>query len=110
MGNVAKVSDVVTPKLPPRRRAMPRTGRVAGGRHGDRLSAGQHQRRRRQGVTHQARMTGMRAQPAAQGMPGGADRRAGAGRDTPAGPASAWCSAYKSVAGVTVTYPVAGRN
>ena len=58
---------------------------LAGRRRGDRLAAGQHHRRRPQCVTHQARVPGMRAQPAAQGVPRGTDRRAGTRRDPPAG-------------------------
>ena len=58
---------------------------VVGGGGGDRLAAGQHHRRRRQRVTHQARVPGLGAQPAAQGVPRGTDRRAGTRRDAPAG-------------------------
>ena len=85
VGNVAKVSEVVTPKLPPPppRNAQNRSGWLVGGR-GDRLAAGQHHRRRPQCVPHQARVPGMGAQPAAQGVARGTDRRAGARRDTPA--------------------------
>ncbi len=58
---------------------------VAVGRRGDGLPVGQHHRCRRQLVTERASMPGMGAQSAAQGVPRGTDRRAGAGRDTAAG-------------------------
>ncbi|EUA20398.1 hypothetical protein I552_8976 [Mycobacterium xenopi 3993] len=40
MGNVAKVSDVVTRSCRPAAAQCPEQVGVAGGRHGDRLSAG----------------------------------------------------------------------
>ncbi len=58
---------------------------VVGGGRGDRLAAGQHHRRRRQLVTEQAGVPGIGAQPAAQRVSRDTDRRAGAGRDAPAG-------------------------
>ena len=85
MGNVAKVSEVVTPKLPPPppRNAQNRSGFSAA----DAVTAwppGNTTDRRRQRVREQARMPGLGAQSAAKGVPRSTDRRADTRRDASA--------------------------
>src|ERR1700739_289904 len=108
VGKVAKVSAVVTPKLPPPppRNAQNRSGWLLA----DAVTAWPP------GSTTDADINGSQSRPAcrdwAPSPPPRACPEAPTDGQIPVGmprplAASAWCSAYKPVAGITVTYPVA---
>src|SRR5271163_1422411 len=108
VGNVAKVSEVVTPQLPPPppRNAQNRSGwlvaaAVTAWPPGSTTDADLNASHIRPACRECAPSPPPRACPAVP-----TDGQVPVGIPRPA-PASTWCTAYRLVAGVTVTYPVA---